>query len=61
MTDDERDRIAHEATDKADTKNRIANLEKKVTFIEKVAYGAGAWVGVKILEWLSSKGGGMGQ
>lgn len=57
MTDDERDRVAQDATEKADTKNRLANVEKKVNFIERVAYGVGAWVGVKILEWITNQGG----
>jgi len=57
MTDDERQRIQAEATDRADTKNRLANLESKMKAVLAVAYGAGAWFGVKILEWLSTRGG----
>lgn len=58
MTKEERDAIRAEAEDRADTKNRIANLEKQVKVVLVAAYGAAAWAGTKVLEFLFSTNGG---
>lgn len=57
MTDDERAKIAAEATRNANVENRLTNLENKMKWALSAAMGGAVYIAKAIADWYIQGGG----